>query len=341
MGGLKSVLPRMLTFVESNLPAAVACTLGTAESISILGMKQLFHDSAALEEIGSLNRSNVRRTVVEAAYIVLLHQQEQLQLRHVHSAQDLILLYPSFASIVDGEDNEESAKLLLFRNYMATAVCAVRAQNSKGYLLDLVTLLTGGWGCKYVTGTGQTRRTDCRVQIFLQEGGVAIRHRQSSRGRKKRKRLPPDQSASSSGSDSVSSLWVPHKERIRAASGAAATGAPPMTSNHSPLHDQMPFRVSWASVEVGDHFHGHLNFVGPRSVSLSTAGASSSSSSSFSTLALPMLDTNISLSQDSTGSSSSCDNSLVNVDVLYERYIAVSPHAVSPGSLAPSDGFNT
>jgi len=273
-----------------------------------------------LQEVGRLPRHDLLRMITEGAFILILDQQECMQERHVHTGEALVALFPSFAPII-AEDPAESEKLLKFRNLMATATCAIQGKNKKGYLLDIITFLTDGCGIKYVTGTGQTSKTDCRVQIYVQETGVEIRRRRCSSGGKTWKLISPSQQANRSSNYS-SSLWAPRTKRARKTE--AVVPVDPEVA--ACTRDLSLFEETWVAAQK----------VSGKPSSFTASPGSAAGSEAFNPV-VSSSQLGMSRSQGSTGSQSSSD-AIVDVDILFDRYTAVSPNAVV-NSPAASDSL--
>ena len=157
--------------------------LGTELSIDYIGVRRLVNSSNQFSELRHAGKNSTYRTVVEAAYILLISKQSAIKPLLYSSLDELCGAYTYIKEMAFPE--QELQLLLKFRNLMRIATLVIKAKNNKGHLLELVTFMTEGGGHRYITGTGQTLATTIRVQIYLQEGEVETQ----IKGPKRKKRI--------------------------------------------------------------------------------------------------------------------------------------------------------
>lgn len=97
--------------------------------------------------------------------------------------EDFLDAYPQFA---DREDHEQE-RLMHTANWMVVLLSKVPAAKNKGFILKVATKLVEGWECMYITGSGQSRPTSDRVEIYETEGGVTPRPRRLRFTKRKRR----------------------------------------------------------------------------------------------------------------------------------------------------------
>jgi hypothetical protein len=64
----------------------------------------------------------------------------------------------------------EQEKLRTTANWMDLAFYTIQPKNNKTFILNLIPRIVEGRNAKYITGSGQTRATSDRVNIFRLEG---------------------------------------------------------------------------------------------------------------------------------------------------------------------------
>jgi hypothetical protein len=83
---------------------------------------------------------------------------------------------PDFLQEYNGEfdkvDSAEQVKLFHTANWMQILFKMVPAKKNKGLAIHVIPKLVEGFSVKYITGSGQTKATADRVQIFEHEGNV-------------------------------------------------------------------------------------------------------------------------------------------------------------------------
>eukprot|EP00981_Chlorochromonas_danica_P006836 scaffold1493_cov172-Ochromonas_danica.AAC.14 len=92
---------------------------------------------------------------------------------------------------------------------MAILFTLITARKNKGLAMQVVPKIVEGWHVKYVTGSGQTRLTANRVQIFEFEGNTKANHR----GKVKAKKKPVTKRSGRGRSNSLTSESTTRKRR--------------------------------------------------------------------------------------------------------------------------------
>lgn len=166
-------------------------------------------DSVGLD-LSSLHKEG---PVMYALWVVLLSV-----LRRHYNPEDY--KYPTmqdFLQVYEGcfpsEPEDEMQKLWQTANWMNILFTLITARKNKGLAMQVVPKLVEGWHAKYVTGSGQTRRTAHRVHIFETEGNTKANHR----GKIKPKKKPfPKRAARrrmTSSGEMISTFEPPRKRR--------------------------------------------------------------------------------------------------------------------------------
>ena len=77
--------------------------------------------------------------------------------------------YPEFID----RDPIEIGKLKICANWFDLVLFTVKPQNNKSFLLQVVPCISEGHQSRYITGSGESKKTSDRVNIFRTEGNVA------------------------------------------------------------------------------------------------------------------------------------------------------------------------
>ena len=133
-----------------------------------------------------------------AAILKLIQSQAAYSLTNDEEINELFQQFPAFSELLDHEkDREEVAKLSKYLSVMKHAVSVVPAKGNQSHLLNLVARLSEGKYATYITGTGNSKMTRRRLDIYFLIGGVVPI--------KKTKVLGPERSISNSSSSSIDS----------------------------------------------------------------------------------------------------------------------------------------
>lgn len=96
------------------------------------------------------------------------------------TVEDMLEVYPTFADRSD----KEKENLLSTANWMSVLFRVIPARKNKGIAMDIVPKFVEGNCAHYVTGGGQTRSTQDRVDIYETEGGCKASKRTRHKDRK-------------------------------------------------------------------------------------------------------------------------------------------------------------
>lgn len=115
-----------------------------------------------------LSRFNDKFLIVEAALILLLSSRAEKQRLKV-SFEEFMEVCPEFRSV---EDLPEQQSLHAYRNMLAAALEIIPGKWNSNHLLDVVTRIVEGKDKKYVTGSGATKKTLNRIDIYHKLTGI-------------------------------------------------------------------------------------------------------------------------------------------------------------------------
>lgn len=136
------------------------------------GTKKFLNISANLltkEEKSALYEA---RIILDAVYVLLLFQMEDVAAMKWSTKDQLLAVYPQFERI--GEDEKQN--LLMFRNMLCVSLLLIPAARNKKTIMAIAGRLQER-PHDYVTGGGQKDETTWRVQIYEHEGGIQAQPR--------------------------------------------------------------------------------------------------------------------------------------------------------------------
>jgi len=189
---------------------------------------------------------------------------------------EFLSAYPDFERLPAAEQSN----LWHTANWMAILFTMIPAAKNKGLVLQVIPQLVEGPTVKYITGSGQTEATACRVQVYEREGNIVVAHRSGVRSARKKvvrgkqsaKKTPLRRRADSLGSNSSNSGGsrprgprIPSSSSPGAGAGAGAGAgsgsgvgmASSAPSSYGGLGDGSGFAAS-----LHGHSHGHGHAVG-------------------------------------------------------------------------------
>ena len=115
-----------------------------------------------------ISRFNDEYLMIEACMILLFSSHPEKQ--HLKKTkEDFLLEFSDFATVAEAEQEA----LFLYRNMMAAALEVIPASNNSGHLLDIVTRIVEGKKVKHIPGSGMTKATRNRINIYNTVGGVS------------------------------------------------------------------------------------------------------------------------------------------------------------------------
>lgn len=128
--------------------------------------------ASALFDFEHLKKEKDEFVVLVAVWVCFLRILKTNMSEPPHKYRDLSVFLSAYEGQFDNIDEEEQLKLMDTANWMAIVLPMVVAKKSKGLILHVVPKLLEGFGVKYVTGSGQSKRTSNRVSLFEHEGNV-------------------------------------------------------------------------------------------------------------------------------------------------------------------------
>merc|ERR1712065_122155 len=114
-----------------------------------------------------LSRFNDKFLIVEVALVLLLSSRAEHQNLKI-SFEEFVKEQPEFMS----ETPAEQELLHTYRNMLAAALKVIPGKWNSNHLLDLVTRIVEGKDKKYVTGSGATRQTRNRINVYHNLTGI-------------------------------------------------------------------------------------------------------------------------------------------------------------------------
>merc|ERR1711991_616301 len=114
-----------------------------------------------------LSRFNDKFLIVEVALVLLLSSRAEHQKLKI-SFEEFIEEQPEFIS----ETPAEQELLHTYRNMLAAALKVIPGKWNSNHLLDLVTRIVEGKDKKYVTGSGATKQTRNRIEVYHNLTGI-------------------------------------------------------------------------------------------------------------------------------------------------------------------------
>lgn len=117
--------------------------------------------------VDPLSRFNDKFLIVEVALILLLSSRAEHQNLKI-SSERFISEHPEFLS----ETPTEQELLFTYRNMLAAALKVIPGKWNSNHLLDVVTRIVEGKDKKYVTGSGATKQTRNRIEVYHNLTGI-------------------------------------------------------------------------------------------------------------------------------------------------------------------------
>jgi hypothetical protein len=154
------ILPRMCSLIKRAEKLKQALDIKMGEDV---GIKVLTTTTDR-----KLKKADELRICLDAAFVMLLLYRQYAPQMAVRHAEEMLQLYPEFLNI----HGDELKCLMTYRNVMNVAMQCICPRFNKNRLLVLVTRIVEGCTKRYVTGSGQTDQTSCRVLIYERESGV-------------------------------------------------------------------------------------------------------------------------------------------------------------------------
>ena len=157
-GNLRGIVDHLVSLAHSKIPF----TIKSVHSVlDLFGVKTK-----------GLKKYDEMRMFIEAAFFHICY------LNNIHEEGQ----FPDVNTFVehygvdffDGLNGHEIELLLKYRNYMAIAVKYIHPKNNRDYLLSLITKLSEGFTVEHVPGSGATRATRSRIDIYRKEGNVTL-----------------------------------------------------------------------------------------------------------------------------------------------------------------------
>lgn len=154
--------------VEQNLKIAIEESNDI--EINYLSTKRVIERYYDVQSFRSPEQKNILRTInviFKSCYVLILYYRKIDEPLFLTSVEDLLKEYPQF----QGLEVAELSLLLKFRNMLKIALMVIPARKNKQILLKIVGRLEGEQK-DYITGGGQTKAVNRRVEIYEKEGGV-------------------------------------------------------------------------------------------------------------------------------------------------------------------------
>jgi hypothetical protein len=169
--------------------------------------------------VNKLHRSHILRLIFESATICLMMKLERYSSKLWTDTAVFIESYKDYESFKVTLTDEEIQKCLKFRNVMSIALQLIPPKLE--HLLDLVTKTCEGLGVTYTNGSGRTKATSRRIDIFRHEADKKqckrpVQPSRKPQGSKKRKQLEESSLINSNDDDVtiISSLSSSSNEKI-------------------------------------------------------------------------------------------------------------------------------
>lgn len=115
--------------------------------------------------VHTLSRNDDLRCVIEMLMLYIVRQYVPLKYRTV---EEFLEAYPNKKD----RSEDEQTKLWRCANWFDVCLLTLRPQNNKSHLMAIVPRLAEGSNARYVTGSGESRATADRVDIFRSEGAM-------------------------------------------------------------------------------------------------------------------------------------------------------------------------
>lgn len=163
-----SDFPLFDQLVEANLKIAIEESNDI--EINYLSTKRVIERYYDVHSFRSAEQKNILRTInviFKSCYVLILFYRKIDEPLFLSCVDDLVKEYPHF----QGLDAAELSLLLKFRNMLKIALMVIPAKKNKQILLKIVGRLEGDQK-DYITGGGQTKAVNRRVEIYEKEGGV-------------------------------------------------------------------------------------------------------------------------------------------------------------------------
>lgn len=125
---------------------------------------KIFASSVGVEP---LSRFNDKFLIVEVALVLLLSSRAEYQYLKI-SFHEFLKEQPEF----NNETYAEQELLHIYRNMLAAALKVIPGKWNSNHLLDVVTRIVEGKDKKYVTGSGATKQTRNRIDVYHNLTGI-------------------------------------------------------------------------------------------------------------------------------------------------------------------------
>lgn len=146
--------------------------------LKAFGPSRDFNLQTITEEVGldlhSLHKEGALMYALWVALLSVLRKKLKKNDYKYQTLEDFLAAYPGQ---FDTESDTEKILLWQTANWMSILFQMITARKNKGLAMMIIPKLVEGWDAKYVTGSGQTKATANRVQIFEHEGNVRANHR--------------------------------------------------------------------------------------------------------------------------------------------------------------------